>query len=77
MVGAGNKKMDKAYLKGVSSLSEEKDIDKYQCGKCCTISVNKVLQDPRPSYVIYKNGFIVSNSTNKVPKKMIHLSGSL
>lgn len=70
MVGAGDKKMDKSYSEDISSLSAQSD-------KCCIVSVNKILQEPRQSYITHKNILIVSYSTKKFPKKMVYLNRSL
>lgn len=44
LLGAGNKKMDKLYSEGVSSLTGETNVDKHQCDRYGTVSGNKVLQ---------------------------------
>lgn len=46
--------MGKPYPEGMSSLTGGTDVDKYQCDRCCTLSVSKVLQKPRQSYITYK-----------------------
>lgn len=53
LLGAGNKKMDKPYSEGVSSLTREINVDKHQCDRYGTITVNKVLQEPRQSYILH------------------------
>lgn len=71
------KRMDEPYSEGVSSLTGGTDTDKHQCDKYGTVSVNKVLQGPRQSYITYKNILVVSHSRKKVPKKMVLLSRTL
>lgn len=69
------KRMDKPYSEDVSSLTGGIDIDKHQCDKCGTVSVNKILLGPRQFYFTYKN--IISNSRKKAPKNMFSLSRTL
>lgn len=66
--------MDEPCSEVVSSLTGGAAIDKYQCDKYGPVSVNKVLQGHRQSYITYKIILIVSHSRKKVAKKTVPLS---